>query len=177
MMRSLRRAYPQLGSVDQTSVPRYFLRMYHPTRFADSIRRSAERNELDPYLISGLIHQESYFNPKARSVAGATGLMQLMPATGKELAQRLHTSSDLENPDVNIRLGTFHFKQLVTLFGGNTQLAVASYNAGQGNVMKWRRGAPHKPMDELLESIPFPETRTYVKRVTVLQSSYKRLSS
>ena len=66
--------------------------------------------------------------------------------------------------------------QLVNLFGGNTQLAVASYNAGQGNVAKWRRAAPNKPMDELLESIPFPETRTYVKRVTVLQSSYRRLS-
>lgn len=176
MMRSLRRAYPQLGSVSQDSVPPYFLRMYHPQRYEETIRKNAEKNGLDPYLISGLIHQESYFNPRARSAVGALGLMQLMPATGKEIAQRLHTSSDLENPDVNIRLGTFHFRQLVNLFSGNTQLAVASYNAGQGNVAKWRRAAPGKPMDEFLESIPFPETRTYVKRVTVLQSSYKRLS-
>lgn len=176
MMRSLRRAYPQLGSVSQDSVPPYFLRMYHPQRYEETIRKSAEKNGLDPYLISGLIHQESYFNPRARSAVGAVGLMQLMPATGKEIAKRLHTSSDLENPDVNIRLGTFHFRQLVNLFSGNTQLAVASYNAGQGNVAKWRRAAPGKPMDEFLESIPFPETRNYVKRVTVLQSSYKRLS-
>jgi soluble lytic murein transglycosylase-like protein len=176
MMRSLRHAWPQLGSVDQDSVPPYFLRMYHPTRYEDSIRKSAKANDLDPYLIMGLIHQESYYNPRARSAPGAVGLMQLMPATGKELARRLHSSSDLENPDVNIRLGTFYFRQLVNLFGGNTQLAVASYNAGQGNVAKWRRAAPNKLMDELLESIPFPETRTYVKRVTVLQSSYRRLA-
>lgn len=176
MMRSLRHAYPQLGSVDQDSVPPYFLRMYHPTRYEETIRKNAKANDLDPYLIMGLIHQESYFNPHARSAVGAVGLMQLMPATGKEIAQRLHTSSNLENPDVNIRLGTFHFRQLVNLFGGNTQLAVASYNAGQGNVAKWKRAAPNKPMDELLESIPFTETRTYVKRVTVLQSAYRRLS-
>src|ERR1700682_900137 len=99
-----------------------------------------------------------------------------MPPTGKELAQRLHTSSNLENPDVNIRLGTFYFRQLVTLFGGNTQLAVASYSAGQVNVAKRRRSSPGKPNDEFLESIPFPETRNYVKRVTVLASSYKRLA-
>ncbi len=176
MMRSLRRAYPQLGSVDQDSVPPYFLRMYHPTRYAETIRRNAEADDLDPYLIMGLIHQESYYNPKARSAPGAAGLMQLMPATGKELARRLHSSSDLENPDVNIRLGTFYFRQLVNLFGGNTVLAIASYNAGRGNVAKWRRAAPNKPMDEFLESIPFPETRTYVKRITVLQSSYRRLA-
>ncbi len=175
MMRSLRHAWPQLGSVDQDSVPPYFLSMYHPTRYADTIRKAAANNDLDPYLIMGLIHQESYFNPKARSAVGAIGLMQLMPATGKELAKMLHTLSNLENPDVNIRLGTYHFRQLVNLFNGNIQLAVASYNAGQGNVAKWRRAAPRKPNDEMLESIPFPETRTYVKRVTMLESSYRRL--
>ena len=177
MMRSLRHAYPQLGSVEQDSVPPYFLRMYHPTLYASSIRKAAANNGLDPYLVMGLIHQESYFNAKARSAAGAIGLMQLMPATGKELAKILHTSSNLDNPDVNIRLGTFHFRQLVTLFNGNIQLAIASYNAGQGNVAKWRRAAPSKPNDEMLESIPFSETRTYVKRVTLLESSYRRLGS
>jgi soluble lytic murein transglycosylase-like protein len=175
MMRALRRAYPQLGSVEQDSVPRYFLRMYHPTLFADSIRKAAAANNLDPYLIMGLIHQESYFNPAARSAPGALGLMQLMPATGKELAQRLHIVSNLENPDVNVRLGTLYFRQLVNLFNGNIQLAIASYNAGRGNVAKWLRAAPKRPDDEMLESIPFPETRTYVKRVTMLESSYRRL--
>ena len=124
----------------------------------------------------GLIHQESYYNAKARSVVGATGLMQLMPSTGKELAQRLHTSSNLENPDTNIRLGTYYFRMLVDMFNGAVNLAIASYNAGQGNVLRWKRGAPGKPMDEFLESIPFPETRNYVKRVNMLAASYRRLA-
>ncbi len=175
MMRSIRRAYPQLGSVDQDSVPPYFLRMYHPTLYADTIRKAAADNNVDPYVIMGLIHQESYYNPRARSAPGAVGLMQLMPATGKELAQRLHILSNLENPETNIKLGTLYFGQLVTLFNGKTLLAIAAYNAGRGNVAKWLRAAPHRPDDEMVESIPFSETRTYVKRVTMLGSSYRRL--
>jgi len=150
--------------------------MYSPTKSEETSRKDAEKSGIAPYLIMGLIHQESYFNPRAKSRVGATGLMQLMPATGKELAQKLHSSADLENPDVNIRLGTYHFRHLIDLFGGNPQLAVASYNAGQGNVLNWRRAAPHKPSDEFLESLPFPETRTYVKRVTILGATYRRLS-
>lgn len=175
MMHALRTAWPQLGSVEQDSVPPYFLRMYHPTLYADAIRKAAAADNVDPALVMGLIHQESYFNPTARSAPGATGLMQLMPATGKELARKLHTSSNLESPDVNIQLGTAYFRQLLTLFDGNQMLAIASYNAGRGNVAKWLRAAPHRPDDELLESIPFPETRTYVRRVTMLQASYRRL--
>jgi len=176
MFMTIRRAFPQLATVEQDAVPPYFLRMYYPTKYEEEIRKSAEKNGIDPYLIMGLIHQESYFNPRAKSRVGATGLMQLMPATGKELAQKLHSSGDLENPDVNIRLGTYHFRHLIDLFGGNPQLAVASYNAGQGNVLSWRRGAPRKPIDEFLESMPFAETRTYVKRVTILSATYRRLS-
>jgi soluble lytic murein transglycosylase-like protein len=176
MFMTIRRAFPQLATVEQDAVPPYFLRMYYPTKYEEDIREYSNKNGVDPYLIMGLIHQESYFNPRAKSRVGATGLMQLMPATGKELAQKLHTSGDLENPEVNIKLGTYHFRHLTDLFGGNPQLAVASYNAGQGNVLNWRRGAPHKPMDEFLESMPFSETRTYVKRVTILSATYRRLN-
>ncbi|HJW96277.1 MAG TPA: lytic transglycosylase domain-containing protein [Thermoanaerobaculia bacterium] len=176
MFLTIRRAFPQLATVEQDAVPPYFLRMYYPTKYEDEIRKYSEKNGVDPYVITGLIHQESYFNPRAKSRVGATGLMQLMPATGKELAQQLHSSGDLQNPEVNIRLGTFHFRHLMDLFGGNAQLAVASYNAGQGNVLNWRRGAPHKPMDEFLESMPFAETRTYVKRVTILSATYRRIN-
>jgi soluble lytic murein transglycosylase len=63
------------------------------------------------------------------------------------------------------------------MFGGGVQLAVASYNAGMGNVMRWRRAAPRKPLDEFLESMPFPETRNYVKRVTMLSASYRRMAN
>ena len=172
---SLRRAFPQLVTVEQDSVPRYFLAMYYPMRYRDEITEYSQKNGVDPYLVMGLIHQESYFNPNAKSVVGATGLMQLMPATGKELAGRLGIASRLTDPTTNIRLGTAHFKMLVSLFGGNTELAIASYNAGQGRVAQWRRAAPSRPMDEFIESIPFRETRTYVKHVVMLASAYRRM--
>ena len=180
MYQAIRKAWPQLATVEQDSVPAYFFRMYYPIRYGDEIEKHAKKQGLDPNLVRGLILQESYYNTKAKSRVGASGLMQLMPPTAREHARRMGISFDvsrLEDPDVNIRLGTFHLKMLVNMFRGSVPLAVASYNAGQGNVLKWRRAAPSKPMDEFLESIPFPETRNYVKRVTVLRSTYARLTS
>ncbi|HYM62776.1 MAG TPA: lytic transglycosylase domain-containing protein, partial [Thermoanaerobaculia bacterium] len=179
MMRSLRRAFPQIATVEQDAVPPYFIRMYYPTRYEDLVVKYSKRNGVDPFIVMGLILQESAFNPRARSGAGATGLMQLMPATGKELGRRVYgrfAIARLDDPDTNIELGTMHFRHLVDLFDGNVLIAVASYNAGQGNVQKWQHAAPGKPTDEFVESIPFSETRSYVKRVTLLASTYKRLS-
>lgn len=174
-LKTLRSAFPALATVEQDSVPSYFLKMYYPLKYDDWIREYSRRNGLDPYTIMGLIHQESYFDAKAKSSVGATGLMQLMPATAKELAGRFHIAPRLDNPETNIHLGSAHFKMLVKLFNGSDQLAIASYNAGQGRVQQWRRAAPRKPMDEFLESIPFHETRTYVKHVVMIASSYKRM--
>lgn len=179
MYRSVRRAFPQLATVEQDSVPPYFLKMYYPVKYEDAIKKFAKKNGIDPYLVMGLILQESYFNPHAKSRVGATGLMQIMPSTGIELGARLRvpfSTARLETPEVNIELGTFHLKNLINMFEGNAYLAVASYNAGQGNVLKWKRAAQGKPLDEMLESIPFPETRNYVKRVTMLRSSYSRIA-
>ena len=179
MYRTLRAAFPQLATVEQDSVPPYFLKMYYPIHYQDAIKKNAERNQLDPYLVMALILQESYFNPRAKSPAGALGLMQLMPATGQELGRQLHgvfSITRLTDPITNIEIGTVYLKHLIGMFGGEVRLAIASYNAGQGNVLKWRRGAPHKPMDEFLESMPFAETRNYVKRVTLLRSSYARMA-
>jgi soluble lytic murein transglycosylase len=179
MYRSLRRAWPQLATVEQDSTPHYFLRLYYPLKYGEEIEEYAKERKLDPNLVRALILQESYYNPSAKSRVGATGLMQLMPPTAKEHAGRLgvrYSAGKLENPDFNVRLGTYHLRMLVDMFRGNTYFAVASYNAGQGNVLKWRRGAPGKPVDEFLESIPFSETRNYVKRVTMLRSAYSRLT-
>ena len=179
MYRAIRRAWPELATVEQDRVPVYFLRMYYPLKYGEEIEERAKERRLDPNLVRALILQESYYDPKAKSRVGATGLMQLMPPTAKEHAGRMgirFSVSRLENPDVNVRLGTYHLKMLIDMFQGNTYLAVASYNAGQGNVLKWRRGAPRKPIDEFLESIPFQETRNYVKRVTILRSAYTRLT-
>jgi soluble lytic murein transglycosylase-like protein len=174
-LKTLRSAFPALATVEQDSVAPYFLKMYYPLKYDDWIRRYSDRNGVDRYTVMGLIHQESYFNAKAKSAVGATGLMQLMPATGRELAGRFHIAPHLDNPETNIRLGTAHFKMLVNLFNGSNELAIASYNAGQGRVLQWRRAAPGKPMDEFIEAIPFRETRTYVKHVVMLASTYKRI--
>jgi soluble lytic murein transglycosylase-like protein len=179
MYRTLRRAWPLLATVEQDSVPPYFLKMYYPVKYHDAIRKYANRNGLDPYFVMALILQESYFNPRAKSRVGALGLMQLMPATGVELGSQLHpffSVKRLTEPDTNIEIGTYYLKHLMTMFNNNPQLVAASYNAGQGNVLKWRRAAPGKPMDEFLESIPFAETRNYVKRVTMLRSAYSRIA-
>ncbi|HEX9458122.1 MAG TPA: lytic transglycosylase domain-containing protein [Thermoanaerobaculia bacterium] len=174
-LKTLRSAFPALATVEQDSVPPYFLKMYYPLKYDDWIRAYARKNGVDPYTIMGLIHQESYYNANAKSAVGAMGLMQLMPATGRELAANFHIAPHLDNPETNIRLGTAHFKMLVNLFNGSNELAIAAYNAGQGRVLQWRRAAPGKPMDEFLESIPYRETRTYTKHVVMLASTYRRM--
>ena len=175
MLKALRSAFPALATVEQDSVPPYFLKMYYPLKYDDWIRKYASKNGVDPYAIMGLIHQESYYNARAKSAVGATGLMQLMPATGRELAANIHIAPHLDNPETNIRLGTAHYKMLVNLFNGSDELAIAAYNAGQGRVLQWRRAAAGKPMDEFIEAIPYRETRTYVKHVVMLASTYKRM--
>jgi soluble lytic murein transglycosylase-like protein len=178
MYRSLRRAFPQLATVEQDSAPEYFMRMYYPMRYAEHIDEYAKARKLDPSLVRAIILQESYYNPRAKSSVGATGLMQLMPPTAKEHSRKLgirYADSKLTDPEFNVRVGTYHLRMLIDMFRGNEYFAIASYNAGQGNLLKWRRGAPRKPLDEFLESIPFQETRNYVKRVTMLRSTYSKL--
>lgn len=130
--------------------------------------------DLEGALVAGLMRQESEFNTRAVSHAGARGLMQLMPGTAREVAGKLGIgySADLltRDPAYNIRLGRSYLTRMVARSGGYVPLAVASYNAGPGNVDKWLRlnGDPRDgsidPID-WIESIPFSETRNYVQRV------------
>jgi soluble lytic murein transglycosylase len=161
--------------VEQDQVPSYFLDLYYPLQYENAIRANARKHDLDPHLVMGLIRQESGYDPEARSPVGATGLMQIMPATGRELSGRIRmifTERRLTDPEDNIQLGTLYLRQLLNRFNGVPELAIASYNGGMGNVSKWRRGN-QRPLDEFVESIPFPETRNYVKRVTMLSSTYR----
>lgn len=174
--RYLKRAYPLLASVEQDRVPVHYVKMYYPIRFEETVRKNSKKRGLDPYLIMALIHQESGFDPNARSPVGASGLMQLMPATGRELGGKLHgifTENGLLDPDVNIELGAYYIKQLVDLFNGNYELAIAGYNGGPYRIKAWRQKSGRQPLDEFIEGLALSETRNYVKRVTILRSSYE----
>jgi soluble lytic murein transglycosylase len=126
-----------------------------------------------PALVNGITRQESSFDRSAVSHAGARGLMQLMPGTAQEQAGKMGYGYDFSrltsDPAYNVMLGSAYFQRLLNMWGGNVPLAVASYNAGAGNVRKWIRayGDPRGNVDVLkwIEAIPFMETRGYVQRV------------
>jgi soluble lytic murein transglycosylase len=129
---------------------------------------------VEPAMVYAIARQESAFNPRAVSTAGARGLMQLMPATAKRTAQRFGVGFDLnrlvDDPAYNAKLGSAHLGELMEDWKGSHILAFASYNAGGGNVKKWidAYGDPRKPgidMVDWIERIPFYETRNYVQRV------------
>ncbi|WP_201829308.1 lytic transglycosylase domain-containing protein [Microvirga zambiensis] len=131
-------------------------------------------DEVEPAMVYAIARQESAFNPRAISSAGARGLMQLMPETAKRTAKRFGVGFDLkrliEDPSYNAKIGSAHLGELMEDWKGSYILAFASYNAGGGNVIKWVRsyGDPRKPdVDEVdwVERIPFYETRNYVQRV------------
>jgi soluble lytic murein transglycosylase len=173
----MRRAYPQhLTAGGQ--LPSEMLQVIYPLSYWDSIRRHAASHGLDPYLVAALIAQESTFDAGIKSSANAWGLMQLVPATGRRLAKSLgvrkFTTASLTNPELNIRLGTLYFSQLVEQFGG-TYYALASYNAGESRIVRWKAERPGLDEDEFIDDIPFPETQNYVKRILGTAEDYRLL--
>lgn len=150
----------------------------YPPAFAESVSRNAAVNRISENLTYALIRAESNFFPEARSPVGALGLMQLMPATAKDTARQMHetvTMPQLTIPEVNVKIGTRYLKGLLTRFNGNLVSAVAAYNAGPSPVLRWRKNMPGLREDEFIESIPYGETREYVKRVLAGMEVYRRL--
>jgi len=176
----MRRTYPQFLTAGGQELPAEILQVIFPLAYWDSIRKYSATHDLDPYLVAALIGQESTFDPAAKSVANAWGLMQLMPSTGRRLARsvgvRNFTTARLTDPEINVRLGTLYFSQLVSRFGG-TYYALASYNAGESRVVRWKEERPGLDEDEFIDDIPFPETQNYVKRVLGTAEDYRRLYS
>jgi len=136
-------------------------------------------SELEPSLVLALIMAESSFNEDALSHAGAQGLMQIMPSTAIDVAARMglvnFEPEHIWIPEINIAIGTFYLNWLKTQFDGNLDLALAAYNAGQGRVSGWL-GDPELSRDgTTLDTIPFPETENYLRRIGQFQTIYRFL--
>lgn len=152
-------------NVDSTTLTMNYrlVRLIFPTNYFDLIKKNA--GELDPLIIISLMRQESAFNPQATSSVGAKGLMQLMPATARRLNKKVKVKN-LVDPDTNIALGTKYLKILVDRFEGNLIFTLASYNAGENRIDRWRKEIfrNNDPLS-VIESIPYEETRNYVKLI------------
>ncbi|MGH7578348.1 MAG: transglycosylase SLT domain-containing protein, partial [Longimicrobiales bacterium] len=155
------------------------LRIVYPLPFKDLILREAERHGIDPFLAAGLIRQESLFDPRAVSGAGAIGLMQVMPRTGRALGRSEGlgnvTSRRLRTPDVNIRVGMRYLSDMLDHYSGNIPFVLAAYNAGPTRVARWRKLAEAYDADLFAERIPYAETRDYVKVVQQNARIYRAL--
>jgi soluble lytic murein transglycosylase len=147
-----------------------------PLSNASIIREQAAAKRLDPALIAAVIYAESKFEPQPSS-AGAQGLMQILPATAYYLAHLSggfqFTASDLATPRINLAYGSYYLRYLMDHYGGNEMLAVAAYNGGLANVDRWLAQASAGGRELTPESIPFPETREYVRRVLDAQRAYR----
>ena len=158
-----------------------FWKLFFPLAYKEAILGYAKSREVDPFFVNGIIRQESLFDSQALSPAGARGLMQIMPATGKKLypntiLKKPFETEALFDPDMNIRLGVKYVSQLNKRFGKNGTHILISYNAGPHVLKKWLKRFGHfSDQDVFIESIPYPETRRYVKHVLRNLGIYKAL--
>ncbi len=138
----------------------------YPFPFADLILGRAKDNDLNPILVTALVRQESRFEPDIKSVVGAVGLMQVMPATGEYISQQIDQSDyTLAKPEDNVKFGTWYLDYTHRQFADNSLFAVASYNAGPGAVSGWVAEKEFASADEFVDIIPYPETKGYVESV------------
>jgi|GEM_PF-1650553 len=147
-----------------------FLVVRFPKRYDDIVQNAAIAHGVSPALIHAVIQAESGYDKNAVSKAGAVGLMQIMPRTGRYIADLMGLEFNIDmlvDPYYNINMGTFYLSRLMQRFELNN--AIAAYNAGEGNVSKW--------IAQGLETIPFPETRTYVRRVLLYKRIYMGLGA
>jgi soluble lytic murein transglycosylase len=155
------------------------LKILYPLPYQDLIIPEARRYGIDPFFMAALIRQESSFNPRATSVAGAMGLMQVMPSTGRQLARPLgirgFTSAMLHQPDINVRIGAKHLADAIAEWKGRSDYVLAAYNAGSTRVARWRHFPESRDPELFMERIPFDETRDYVRVVQLNARIYGAL--
>ncbi len=153
------------------------LRLDYPLAYWADMSALGNETRLDPFLLLSLAKQESTFRAKIESHAGASGVMQLMPATAKWMISvddtvHAHHVANLSSPINSIRLGARYLMRMSERSDGNKIYALASYNGGPGNLDKWRKRFPNHDLDAFVEAIPFDETRGYVKKVLGNYAAY-----
>lgn len=155
---------------------RYTIESY-PYKYKEVVNKYAKEYNLDPLFVLSVIKVESNFNPDATSNTDAMGLMQIMPSTGKDIANSLGKTNfkaeDLYNPEINIQMGCYYLRNLYNEFE-NWDLVIAAYNGGRGNVQKWLNNSEYSKEGELT-NIPFPETKNYVVKVDKAFKSYQKI--
>ncbi len=153
-------------------------RVFYPMKYRDLVRKYSERYDLDPYLVLAVIKAESSFRHTAVSRKNARGLMQITEGTGKWSAGKMgledYTTDMLFDPETNISIGCWYLSWLYEEFG-DTDLVLAAYNAGSGNVTKWLNDRELSPTGRTLDRIPFRETEKYLKKVRNSYMIYKKL--
>jgi len=161
------------------SISPSLVEMLFPKPYIEKAIQESSQYQLSPYLVLGLMRQESAFNKRVVSSARAIGLMQLLPTTATLVARSMGTKLpdqiDLKKPEVNIQLGVKYLSGLLNDFEDNIIFALASYNAGPGKVKQWMAIRSHLKPLEFMESIPYKETRNYVKKVLRNYVIYKSL--
>ena len=152
------------------------LEIRFPLAHRDNIHENADKQRVDPAWAYAVIRQESAFAADARSPAGAMGLMQIMPSTGRLIARdlntRLSSKTQLLDVDTNIRFGISYLRKVMNRFDDNTVLATAAYNAGSQRVKSWLPEDEQLSPDRWIENVPFSETRDYLKRVLAYSAIY-----
>ncbi|MBI5408832.1 MAG: transglycosylase SLT domain-containing protein [Nitrospirae bacterium] len=156
-----------------------FLPYSYPFGFGEVIEEAAYSRDVDKYLVAAVIREESRFDPKAVSWAGAMGLMQLMPATAyrlkKDISLRVKDRSEIHDVNKNILLGTHYLSKLIREFK-NVPLALAAYNAGENALKRWMAKYNKDDLIEFIENIPYKETRLYVKKVLKSYWRYRTIN-
>ena len=136
----------------------------YPLKYENYIAKYSTEYGVDPALVAAVIMQESRFNPKAVSYAGAQGLMQFMPGTAATMAREVgKTSYDIFDAETSVQFGAAHIRDLLLKYNGNIDAALAGYNAGTGNADRWLAAG-------IMDNVPFSETRNYIKNVKNYQN-------
>jgi len=159
---------------DGTLADRELWTLAYPLAYWEDLRLAAETQRIDPYLVLAVMREESRYNPRVVSLAGAVGLTQLLPTTASAVVGEELRPSQLMDPQTNITIGTRYLAGLLRQFKGDTVLALAAYNAGPVAARRIAR-LPRADFDAFLESIPISETRAYVQRVLQSYRVYRWL--